>query len=314
MAEPTFASPSSPLGCSITWGLYVTGIPWDDSMTAIRNLDTSLDRHSQIVHYYAQWGDPGPGVFSNNQPRLLNNVHGYTSVGTSGALPLVNWEPWNPAHHLTPDFPLRAIADGKFDSYIDGWAAGLKGLGFPVLLNFAHEMNGNWYPWGYRVNGNTPADYIAAYRHVHDRFTAAGANNVKFVWNVNVVSSAGPSVAAFYPGDAYVDWMAIDGYNRNTSWTRPYRLFRDTYAQLAALNRSKPIMIAETGSQDRPPRGSDPASQAAWVALLAQTLPQAFPRVQALIWFSEAHTPFDLAYSASERAALSTGLGRCSAT
>jgi hypothetical protein len=291
----------------------VSGIPWDDSMTAIRTLDTSLNRHAQIVHYYAQWGDPGPGVFLTNQPRLLDTVHGYTSVGASGALPLLNWEPWDPAHHLRPDFPLRAIAAGQFDAYIDSWAVGLKERGFPILLNFAHEMNGNWYPWGYGVNGNTPALYIAAYRHVHDRFEAAGATNVKFVWNVNVTSSKSVSAAAFYPGDAYVDWMAIDGYNRNASWSTPYKIFHDTYAQIAALNPSTPIMIAETGSEDRPPPGADPASQAAWVTLLVETLPQAFPRVRALVWFSEAHTAFDLSYSAAERAALSRALGSCSA-
>jgi hypothetical protein len=292
----------------------VSGIPWDDGMTAIRTLDTSINRHAQIVHYYAQWGDPGPGVFTNNQPRLLTNVHGYSSVGITGAIPLLNWEPWNPAHHLTPDFPLTAIAAGRFDPYIDSWAVGLKGMGFPVMLDFAHEMNGNWYPWGSGVNGNTPAGYIAAYRHVHDRFAAAGASNVKFVWNVSVKSSGSIPAAAFYPGDAYVDWMAIDGYNRKASWTTPILLFRDTYRQLTGLNATKPIMIAETGSEDQPAPLSDPAGEAAWVRLLAQSLPRAFPRVQAVLWWSEAHTPFDLAYSAPTRTALSEALGSCAAT
>ena len=31
--------------------------------------------------------------------------------------------------------------------------------GKPLFVRFAHEMNGNWYPWGRGVDGNTPRDF-----------------------------------------------------------------------------------------------------------------------------------------------------------
>jgi hypothetical protein len=292
---------------SVSWGLYVTGIPWDDTMTGIRNLDTSLNRHSQFVHYYAQWGDPGPGVFTNNQPRLLNNVHNFSSVGVTGSIPLVNWEPWNPSHGTTPDFPLTAIAAGQFDPYIDSWASGLAGMGYPIWINFMHEMNGNWYPWGAGVNNNTPAQYIAAYRHVHDR-VAARATNVRWVWNVNATSYSYPS-NAYYPGDAYVDWMAIDGYNWSAWWTTPYNTFAKAYSEIAPLN-NKPIMIAETGAQV-PAAGANPPTQAAWVISLAQTIQASFPRIQSVVWFNDVGSPFDINSSPALMAAVAQAFGNC---
>jgi beta-mannanase len=293
------------------WGMYVTNIPWDDAMTNIRTVDTEMGRHSGIVHWYAQWGDPGPGVFSYNQPRLLNNVQTYSSMGTTGSTPLITWEPWGPNHTAgLADFPLAAIAAGQYDAYIDSWAAGLRAVGYRVFLDFAHEMNGNWYPWGYGVNGNTPDQYIAAFRHVHDRFALAGANNVKFVWNPDQWSPSGISTTAFYPGDAYVDWMAIDAYNWNVNWGTPEQVIGPVYNQIAPLN-GKPIMLAEIGSQANPPFGANPPTQAAWITAMAQSLPASFPRIQAMVWFNDVNTAFALDYSAAELAAARTAFGGC---
>ena len=47
-------------------------------------------------------------------------------------------------------------------------------------------MNGSWFPWSEGVNGNRAGEYVAAWRHVHDIFTAVGATNVTWVWCPNV--------------------------------------------------------------------------------------------------------------------------------
>src|SRR5438477_654456 len=66
--------------------------------------------------------------------------------------------------------------------------------------------------------GHDPARYIAAWRRIHDRFVAAGATNVVWVWAPNVTDvEGGPETMAYYPGDAYVDWTGVDGYNWGTS-------------------------------------------------------------------------------------------------
>ncbi|TMD98286.1 MAG: hypothetical protein E6I72_03495, partial [Chloroflexi bacterium] len=199
--------------CSVQWGAYLTNAPLDPSMVSLRALDTSINRHSSIVHWYTQWGESW-GTWSYVHP-LFDSIRNFNSVNGVGATPLLTWEAWGPSPYTVANnrFPLKSIAAGNFDAYIDSWAVGLKAYGYPVMLDVFHEMDGNWYPWGYGVNGNTQADLIAAYRHVHDRFALAGATNVQWVWNPDAWNPAGVDQRTFYPGDAYVDWMAIDVYN-----------------------------------------------------------------------------------------------------
>ncbi|TMD37467.1 MAG: hypothetical protein E6I89_08725, partial [Chloroflexi bacterium] len=168
--------------CSVQWGTYVTNGPLDPAMVSLRTLDTSINRHSSIVHWYTQWGASW-GTWAYVHP-LFDNIRNYNSVNEVGATPLLTWEAWGAPFTVGNNmFPLKNIAAGNYDAYIDSWAVGLQSYGDPVMLDVLHEMDGNWYPWGYGVNGNTQADYIAAFRHIHDRFALAGATNVQWVWN-----------------------------------------------------------------------------------------------------------------------------------
>lgn len=304
--------------CSVQFGLYETSTPWDSSMTAIRNLDTAVNRHSSIVHWYAPWGDYGSGNFAAHQPDLLNTVRNYSSVGVTGSTPLITWAPWGPAPYTPSNntFPLQGIAAGNFDSYIDSWANGLRTFGSTVLLDFAHEMDGPWYPWGYGVNGNSPSDYIAAYRHVHDRFGLAGATNVQFVWNPTLWNPAGIDQRVFYPGDAYADWLAIDVYNWGASgggWASLSQGLTGTgiYARVTSLNATKPVMLAEWGSTE--PGSGDPAgvTKGQWILDAAQSLATQFTRITAAVWFSDTGTPFALDSSSDSLSAARTAFGGC---
>src|SRR5207245_478165 len=244
-----------------------------------------------------------------------------TSAGVTGATPLITWEAWGPAPMTVANntFPLSKIAAGTFDVYIDSWAVGLRTYGGPVLLDVGHEMDGNWYPWGYGVNGNTVADYIAAFRHVHDRFVLAGATNVQFVWNPNVWNAAGVDQTVFYPGDAYVDWMAIDVYNWGANgggWgSLAFGLtVVNTYARVAALNTTKPMMLAEYGSAE--PVAADPlgVTKGQWILDAAAAMGSQFTRLQAAIWFSDTGTTFALDSSADSMAGAKTAFGGCPLT
>ena len=90
------------------------------------------------------------------------------AVVASGAEPVVTWEPWR---HLGGDdydwgaFTMSSIVAGAHDDYLYRWADELVAWGGIVYLRFAHEPNGDWYPWGMHVNGNTPQSYIDAWRH-----------------------------------------------------------------------------------------------------------------------------------------------------
>jgi beta-mannanase len=278
--------------CRVAWGTYVTGGPLASDMVPVRAVDDHLGRHSQLIHWYVPWGASW-GTFDYQRP-LLDNMHNYSSQDSTGAVPLITWEPWAPPFRGDgTDVPLPAIAAGQFDAYIDSWAVGLRQLGYRVLIDFAHEMNGNWYPWGSGVNGNTADQYIAAFRHVHDRFALADAETVRFVWNPNNESSTSPA-SVFYPGDAYVDWLAIDAYNSNWAWRSPFDEIGPIYREITALNPTKPLMLAEVASMATPPVGARPVDKAAWISELARALAQSFPRIRAVVWFNEFNTEFPI--------------------
>jgi Glycosyl hydrolase family 26 len=315
MSMGTVTAATAP--CSVLYGVYEPSTPWDTTMTAINRLDTAVNRHSSIIHWYSQWGDYGSGNFAAHQPSLLNAVRTYSSVGTTGSTPLINWDPWGPAPYSAGNntFPLSRIAAGDFDPYIDSWAGGLKSFGANVMLDFAHEMDGSWYPWGYGVNGNTPSDYIAAFRHVHDRFVLAGATNVAFVWTVDIWNSAGVDPRSFYPGDSYVDWMAIDVFNWGASgggWASLSQGLNATqvYSRLASLS-GKPMMLAEWASTEPGPQDPPGVSKGQWILDAAQALTTEFPRIGAAVWFSDTGTAFALDSSSDSLAAAKSAFGGC---
>ena len=59
---------------------------------------------------------------------------------------------------------LAAIAAGHYDTYLTSYAEAVRSYRDPVILGFGHEMNGNWYSWGYR-HPPAPA-FVAAWRHI----------------------------------------------------------------------------------------------------------------------------------------------------
>jgi hypothetical protein len=226
-----------------------------------------------IVQAYCDWTSPLP-------------TSGLASVAGRGATPLLTWEPWDASVGGTaqPAYALSAIYGGAYDSYIGQWASGLKAYGGPVLLRFAHEMNGNWYPWSEQVNGNAPGDYVKAFRHVRGLFASAGVTNVQWVWCPNVPYAGSTDLAGLYPGDAYADLVGLDGYNWGTTqswgstWVMPDALFGQGLSALAALAPSKQVLIAETASAEQ---GGD---KAAWNQALIQYL-AANPSIMGFAWF-----------------------------
>jgi beta-mannanase len=258
--------------------MYQTGAPW--SWGQYTSVEAQINRHSAIVHWYAQWGNQS-GVFNPSTLNLLNSVRQH------GSLPLITWEPWVGPPATNNPFPLKGIAAGQFDTYIDSWATGLAAYAHPIMLRWGPEMQGNWLPWGANINGNTPADFIAAYRHIHDRFVKAGASKVQWVFGADGDPNGGfPPLGLFYPGDAYVDWLGSDIYNVGTTqqygtWQPMSARLQLSYNRLTALNPTKPIVLAEFGTVEQG------GNKAAWVQEAAVDLPRLFPRVKAVVWFSE---------------------------
>lgn len=204
----------------------------------------------------------------------------------------ITWEPWHFSNPKAIDF--SKIASGKYDAYIDKWANAAKSFGGEVWIRFAHEFNGNWYPWSTSANGKNPAIYRAAYRHVHDRFTRAGAFNVRWIWCMNaetVPNTRWNDPLATYPGDSYVDMISIDGYNFGASlshsrWQSFAEVFAIPYARVTKAHPNKPLMVGETGcSTVGGPTGTQ-KDKAHWILAMDKSLRTIFPRFSGVVWFN----------------------------
>ena len=131
-------------------------------MTAFTN---ATGAKPDVIMYYSGWFVPFPTSFA-------------TTAANNGAVPLVQMDPDN--------ISVAAIASGKYDGYLSDYAEAVRAYRHPVILSFGHEMNGNWYPWGYKHT--SPAVFVAAWRHVVKLFRALGARNVTWLWTVNIIN------------------------------------------------------------------------------------------------------------------------------
>ena len=246
-------------------------------MSLVANFETDAQKRVAIVMWYQHWGETDG--YQNFQVGSMNAVRAH------GSIPLVTWDPWNPNLGANqPAYSLQNIINGNFDSYIVRWAQASKAWRHPYFLRFAPEMNGYWFPWSEQVNGNKAGQYVLAWRHVHDIFTAQGVTNVTWVWAPNIIFSNSIPLGELYPGDAYVDWAAMDGYNWGTVgawhyWESLTALFQQTYQAITAITY-KPMMIAETASTEQ---GGNKAS---WISTaFTSQLVNNFPRIHAFVWF-----------------------------
>jgi Glycosyl hydrolase family 26 len=160
-----------------------------------------------------------------------------------GAMPVIQLNPFNTS--------LAAIASGRYDGYLKRFAATLGRLGQRIVVSFAAESNGDWYPWGCRHT--SAATYVAAWRHVHNVINRLN-NRVIWMWDVNTTFPAACALSARWPGAAFVNVVGIDGYLRNPGDTFA-RVLAPTITEVLA-STGKPVLIAETGVPDVPEAAS----------------------------------------------------------
>ena len=179
------------------------------------------------------------------------------------------------------------IVDGRTDNYIREFAKGVKSFGDEIWMRPLHEANGDWYDWGVGKPGagNTDANVAEAFRHIVGIFREEGVTNVKWVWTTNASNQgSGTTLTGNYPGDDYVDYISIDGYNWGTSqswsrWQSFSQVFKKAYDALANIN--KPLFIAEISSSEKG------GSKAEWITDMFEQFQTTFSRVFAVMWFSQ---------------------------
>jgi len=270
---------------SLYWGAWLgdqltgTEAPWD--MNAAAKFESQVGKSMSMIHFAAPFADcsRNPCSFYKFPSESMERIRQH------GAIPFFSWSSQSTPSSLDePDFQLADVIDGSYDSYISEFAHEAAAWGHPFFLRFNWEMNGNWFPWAEGVNGNQPGEYVAAWRHVHDLFAAAGATNVTWTWCPNVDSEGKMAdLASLYPGDEYVDWTSLDGYNWGGSeWTSFGELYGATYQRIVdKIAPSKPMVIAEVGSSE------NGGSKSAWIAEMLRDLPTEFRQIRGVLWFDK---------------------------
>jgi mannan endo-1,4-beta-mannosidase len=292
------------------WGAWIgdqlTGEepPWD--MSAVSQFEGLVGKGLSLVALGSPFADctSSPCKFFEFPTTAMDNVHDY------GAIPFFNWASQATSSDpsgatMMPDFQLADVIAGTYDSYIREFAEAARNWGHSFFLRYDWEMNGNWFPWGETINGNNPGEYVAAWRHVHDIFTSVGAGNATWVWCPYAeVDRHFSALAPLYPGDEYVDWTCMDGFNWGSNPTNPHSwkgfedIFAPTYRKLVKrIAPSKPIVLAEMAST-----GAGRA-KAKWIRNMFEELRTNFRRIRGLIWFDQVDRGVDWPLETSAAAA-----------
>jgi hypothetical protein len=263
-----------PVPSSIYWGSWMDGdvytenpeeqsdAPWNPATWS--SFEEGAGKTVSVVHF----GQPAPWNQKFDPVPL-------TKTRERKAIPLMDMDP--------DGVPLISILDKAkpYEAAFKQWAEAVASYGQPFFFRWAWEMNGGWFQHGEEALAS-PSTYIAVWKRLHDIADTAGATNITWVWCPNV-SNAGPSaLEALYPGNAYVDWTCIDGYNEGgAGWISFSDLFRPTYNDLLDFEaRTKPIMIGETGAVEAG------GSKSAWITAALNSLKTEFSQVRAFLWFN----------------------------
>ncbi|MFH1826426.1 MAG: glycosyl hydrolase [bacterium] len=246
--------------CRCSLGAYVNGL---ENLESFQEL---IGQKLAVVLFYVHWGEPFP----------LADVQ---KIAANGSVPLLTWELWVREG-------LDDLLSGKYDIYIRDFLGQAKDCGQQILLRPMHEMNGNWYPWDGWHNGQgseAAAKYKKAWLFIYSVREGLKAGNVKLVWSPNhedLPAVDWNKMANYYPGDQYVDWVGLDGYNwGHGKWESFERIFDCAYRILSSLS-SKPMMIGEFGSAE------NGGSKAEWIKDAFERIKNSYPKVKIVCWFN----------------------------
>lgn len=239
-------------------------------------------RYPAIWTVWSAWGNPDSKAFPSGMVKKIKS---------RGAVPMVFWEPVKRQGLCTDHARFKKIKNGKFDGYIKNWARGAKKSKTKILLRFAHEINGRYFPWTIGSCGNKVKDYKAAWKRVHHLVrNKVGAKNVKFVWTVAKKSSTGGNpYKRFYPGKAYVQFVGFSSFNWGSQgkWLSMVQGVKPVMKWFKQFT-SKPVIIAELGSnQNGGPASDTSVDKPSWIRKGYVATYKTYPQIKAIVYLNE---------------------------
>jgi beta-mannanase len=273
VVTPTLAEIKDPT--SRYFGLYTAQSPF--SFSEFNQVAADVNAQPNVSAYFQGWD-------KDFRPDAVQ------ASWAKGDLPMMTWESQSSTASnnatIQPDYSLGNIISGKFDSYLKQYADDIVANGQPMAIRLDQEMNASWYPWSEGANGNTAGQFKTMWQHVHDIFQAEGANSyVIWDWSPNRVDNLSSSTKtqaymdSLYPGDAYVDWVGMSGYERpNGQGVQQDGSFNATFGTtlkyLRAIAPHKKIILSEIGAAEEGPAATDdtPSLKQKWITSLFDAL------------------------------------------
>lgn len=257
-----------------------------------KRLNGRVDRQLNIVSFYKPFA-LDTAKFPNAVPpsdQLQNLIN-------RGYQPMITLETryaTNDPNYRQPN--LYSIQEGWFDDFFRGWAQNLKHVNGPIMLRILHEFNGNWYPWCISKNDKDYALYVSCFQRIVNLFRHEGADNVKFVWCPNSMSTpqrGWNNILNAYPGNEFVDIIGLDVFNGAgqagiPKWQSFRKELSEQYYVLTTKFPEKPLFICETSSRERFPQEPEHVQQKDdWIRQMSWSLKHEFPEVRAITWFNQ---------------------------
>lgn len=271
----------------------------EDDVTAqkIKEFNKLVEKSIAWAYFSNNWGADGI-VFPREKAEII--------AGT-GAIPFVRMMPRKKLDaKYDKTFALQKIIDGKFDEELHQYALDVKKYDAPILVDFAVEMNGDWFPWSGVVNGGArkdgygdaqkadgPERFVDAYRHIINIFREESVTNVTWFFHPDIYSypenQSWNNPKEYYPGDDYIDWIGVSVYgsqNPNEDYWQTFsKIITEREDAILAISNTKPLALLEFGVTDHHPLGS----KRAWISdafntILDKESPLQF---QAISWWHE---------------------------
>ena len=158
------------------------------------------------------------------------------------------------ARHESVPLRLQEQASGWVDEFIDYF----KALDRPVFLRIAYEFDGGW-------NCHDPEYFKTTFINIKNRIDERKASNIVTVWQATTTPAkkdvpydvyAPGHFDLWYPGDEYVDWMALTIFYGENYLQDQFSCYEEKLLGSArfvqgllldfARKKGKPVLIAES--------------------------------------------------------------------
>jgi beta-mannanase len=222
-------------------------------------------------------------------------------------IPYIRMMPWveskTQATASDPVYSMDQFLSGAHDAALKRYARAAKASQVNLIIEFGPEVNGDWFPWNGKWNGggqsnkygdplwpDGPEKFRDVYRRIINIFRAEGANNITWVFHVDVAWTPRKQwneAYNYYPGDDYIDWIGLSVFGTQLP-TSDWLLFIPTLLsfdeEINKMSLTKPLMISEFATIENE---YIPSYKEAWIRSALDSIEQGiFPRIKGISYWN----------------------------